>query len=307
MKSAADLLAVVKTMKVLAAVNIRQYQKAVESLAEYNRTIELGLHVAIKDRILPDDASSALPPARCAAVILGSDQGLCGPLNRQITAHALSHMESLGIAPGNRTVLAVGARVLDCCEAEAQPVAEHRAPPASEAGITPMVQEIILLFDDWHQRLGLDHFFLYYCRTPPGATYVPHGVQILPVDRKWLDEIVRREWRSRSLPVYTMDGERLFSSLIREYLFADVYRAFAESLASENASRLAAMRRAQANIEDCLEELRRNYYRSRQMVITEELLDIVSGFEALETRRTAADGATRYSRALESMSPGVLD
>jgi F-type H+-transporting ATPase subunit gamma len=59
------------------------------------------------------------------------------------------------------------------------------------------------------------------------------------------------------------------------------YRAFAESLASENASRLAAMQAAERSIDERLEELRGEFRYQRQHAITEELLDIVSGFEAL--------------------------
>ena len=79
-----------------------------------------------------------------------------------------------------------------------------------------------------------------------------------------------------------MDWDRIFRSLIREYLFVSVYRAFANSLASENASRLAAMQNAEKNIEERLEELDVQFHRQRQMTITEELLDIVAGFEALK-------------------------
>jgi F-type H+-transporting ATPase subunit gamma len=78
-----------------------------------------------------------------------------------------------------------------------------------------------------------------------------------------------------------MKWEDLFRSLIREYLFVSVYRAFANSLASENASRLAAMQSAEKNIEERIEELLIQFHRQRQMTITEELLDIVSGFEAM--------------------------
>jgi F-type H+-transporting ATPase subunit gamma len=78
-----------------------------------------------------------------------------------------------------------------------------------------------------------------------------------------------------------MDWDALFSSLIREYLFISLFRAFAESLASENASRLASMQGAERNIEEMLHELNADFQKQRQMAITEELLDIVSGFEAL--------------------------
>ena len=78
-----------------------------------------------------------------------------------------------------------------------------------------------------------------------------------------------------------MDWETIFRALIREYLFVSLYRAFADSLASENASRLAAMQSAEKNIEERLEELFGQFHRQRQSTITEELIDIVSGFEAM--------------------------
>jgi len=82
-----------------------------------------------------------------------------------------------------------------------------------------------------------------------------------------------------------MDWDDLFASLVREYLFVSLYRAFAESSASENASRLAAMQSAEKNIEDRLEELSTLFNRQRQMTITEELLDILAGFEALKEKK----------------------
>ena len=114
---------------------------------------------------------------------------------------------------------------------------------------------------------------------------------LLPVDRKWLKDLEKKKWESQTLPMFTMDWEALFRSLIREYLFVSLYRAFADSLASENASRLAAMQSAEKNIEERLEELFLQFHRQRQMTITEELLDIVAGFEALGGTKEAAQRA----------------
>jgi F-type H+-transporting ATPase subunit gamma len=71
------------------------------------------------------------------------------------------------------------------------------------------------------------------------------------------------------------------ASLLRQRLFVALYQAFAESMASENASRLASMQAAERNIEERLEELQALFRYRRQHGITEELLDIVAGFEAL--------------------------
>ena len=76
-------------------------------------------------------------------------------------------------------------------------------------------------------------------------------------------------------------GITTLRALVREYLFVSLFRASAESLASENASRLAAMERAEKNISDSLESLQGAFHRVRQGGIDEELFDVVSGSEAL--------------------------
>jgi len=280
-KSAGDLLSVVKTMKALAAVSIRQYQKAVESLDDYNRTVEMGLQIVLKERMGAMMQSKEMGIKRIGAIIFGSDQGLCGQLNEQISVFALDSIKEAGVKKENRKVLAVGARVADYVEDAGQPIDELLATPNSTAGITALVQEIIMIIEEWHFKQNVDHFMLFYNDYISGANYRPYKVQLLPVNRDWLKEIARKKWDSKTLPIYRMDGDKLFSSLIREYLFVSLYRAFAESLASENASRLASMQNAEKNIEEQMQDLHVQFHRTRQMTITEELLDIVAGFEAL--------------------------
>jgi F-type H+-transporting ATPase subunit gamma len=282
MKSAGDLLSVVKTMKALAAVSIRQYQKAVESLTDYNRTVEMGLQIVLKERMGAATQKKASVVKRLGAIVFGSDPGLCGQLNDQISVFTLDNMKEKGIKKDNRMILSVGARVADYLEDAGQTINEVLTTPGSTAGITPLVQEIIMIIDEWHFHQQLDHFMLYYNKYLSGATYIPHMVQLLPVNREWLKEIAKKKWDSKSLPIFRMDGNLIFSSLIREYLFVSLYRAFAESLASENASRLASMQNAEKNIEEQMQDLHVQFHRTRQMTITEELLDIVSGFEALQ-------------------------
>jgi len=282
MKSAGDLLSVVKTMKALAAVSIRQYQKAVESLTDYNRTVEMGLQIVLKERMGAMLQRKTSTMKRLGVIVFGSDQGLCGQLNDQISVFMLDYIKKTGVKKENRKVLSIGARVADYVEDAGQPVDELLGTPGSTAGITPLVQEIIMIIDEWHFKHNVDHFLLFYNKYVSGAVYHPHMVQLLPVNRDWLREIAKKKWDSKSLPIFRMDGDRIFSSLIREYLFVSLYRAFAESLASENASRLASMQNAEKNIEEQLQDLHVQFHRTRQMTITEELLDIVAGFEAMQ-------------------------
>src|SRR5579862_4192858 len=85
-----ELQSVVKTMKALAGVNIRQYERAAHAVAEYNHTVELGLHVALQN--LPSRAerrvgSGQARSGKLGAIVFGSDQGMCGQLNDQVVQY----------------------------------------------------------------------------------------------------------------------------------------------------------------------------------------------------------------------------
>jgi F-type H+-transporting ATPase subunit gamma len=280
-QSTEDLLSVVRTMKALAAVNIRQYERAVESLHDYSRAVEMGLQVVLRDR--PDFMVGAQPAPhdRLGAVIFGTDQGMAGALNEQVLSYAMAAMDDLSIRREDRTVMAIGERMMSLLEDAGQPLEAFSPVPSSVAGITLRVQDALMTIEAWNREQGLNQIYLFYARETSGAASEPHTVHLLPLDQEWLLSLKAQSWPSRVLPCFTMDWDSLFSSLIHEYLFISLFRAFAESLASENASRLASMQGAERNIEEMLSELNANFQQQRQMSITEELLDIVAGFEAL--------------------------
>jgi F-type H+-transporting ATPase subunit gamma len=280
-QSTEDLQSVVKTMKALAAVNIRQYERAVESLKDYNKAVEMGLQVVLRDRQEFMIGARPAPHDRLGAVIFGTDQGMVGALNEQVLSHAMATMADLKVTQEDRTIMAVGERMMGLLEDAGQPVEEFCPVPGSVSGITPRVQETLMNIESWNRERRLDQIYLFYSKEVSGAAYQPHTIHLLPLDQDWLSSLKALSWPSRSLPYFTMDWDRLFSSLIHEYLFVSLYRAFAESLASENASRLASMQGAEKNIEEMLSGLNTHFHQQRQMSITEELLDIVAGFEAL--------------------------
>jgi F-type H+-transporting ATPase subunit gamma len=281
--TAEDLRAVVRVMKALAAVSIRQYERAVESLAEYNRTVEMGLQVLLRTR--PEETASPRIPSALGlgVIVLGTDQGMCGSFNEQVASYARERISRLSLLPEHRVVLAVGARVAARLEDTGLVVRRCLETPGSVPGLTPVVQELLLEVEELRFRGGIDHILVFHNRPFAGAVSRPHESQVLPVDPHWLAELRAKDWPSRSLPTFSMDWRRLFSSLIRQHLFVSLYRPLAESLASENASRLASMQAAEKNIEDHLVQLRAGYHRQRQQAVTEELLDIVAGFETLAT------------------------
>lgn len=280
-ETAEDLQSVVKTMKALAAVSIRQYEQAVEALDEYGHTIELGLRAVLRERAEGAVFSRLAPRQRMGAVVFGSDQGMCGQLNDQTVTYSLESLTKMGVAREDRVFLVVGLRAASQLEQAGEQIEEVLSVSGSATSIGSSVAAALVTLQRWRDQQGLDHIQLFHSRPLSGAAFQPHDVSLLPLDLEWLERLRALKWPTRSLPLYTMDREALFSSLVREYLFVSLYRAFAESLASENASRLASMQAAEKNIEERLRELSAQYHQQRQMSITSELLDIVSGFEAL--------------------------
>jgi F-type H+-transporting ATPase subunit gamma len=114
--------------------------------------------------------------------------------------------------------------------------------------------------------------------------YEPVNQRLLPLDEEWRRNLAAIPWPTHNVPEVMGGGTAALRTFIRGYLFVSIFRACSESLASENASRLAAMQRADKNIDELLEDLNRTFHRLRQNGIDEELFDVVSGFEALTTK-----------------------
>ena len=282
-----DLQSVVKTMKALAMVSIRQYQTAVISLTDYYRTVEMGLQILLRHRyfseepiILPSSFTNPQEIRTWGIIIFGSEHGLCGQFNEQIATYALTEIADSGITPENIIVAVVGDRLIPYLEVGNQPISAQFSSPNCVAAITPMVQEILWIIEDW-QFPKVEKITLFYNQSQGNGSYFPHTRQLLPMNPQWLQGLETKVWQSPGIPSLTMDWNQLFSAVVRQYLFVCLYQAFAESLTSENGSRLSSMQAAQKNIEERLTELNSQYRHQRQTSITSELLDIVSGFEAL--------------------------
>ncbi|NER82187.1 MAG: F0F1 ATP synthase subunit gamma [Leptolyngbya sp. SIO1D8] len=287
-KTAEELQSIVKTMKALAAVSIRQYESAVVSLAEHKRVLEMGIQVLMMHN--PEVLAAQRPscPRQLGIVVFGTDQGMCGRFNQQLVEFVVDRLGKLykenasqGLTAASPTLLAVGSRIADGFLAAEQSVEQWLPVPGSVGGITPLVQRIVLQLETWRQAGQVDHIWVFHNR-PTGAMISSSTLlQLFPLSYLYLQKLQQQRWPSRCRPQVTMESERLFSALFQQHFFLGLYRACAESLASENASRLASMRIAEKNIEERLFDLKTAFQQQRQDTITEELLDIVSGFEAL--------------------------
>ena len=215
-------------------------------------------------------------------MVFGSDQGLVGRFNDEVADFAI---ESLRKKPANPRIWTVGERVHGrLSDAGFSPVGQF-AVPNSVRAIAPLVGQILVEAEGRRPGEGVAELHLYYNRPASGARYAPVTQRLLPLDASWQKTVLALKWPTQALPEVLGDTTQTLQVLIREYLFVSLFRACAELLASENASRLAAMQRADRNIDDLLETLNGSFHRLRQASIDEELFDVSAGFEALSTGR----------------------
>jgi len=279
--SAGDLQSVVRTMKALAASSIGQYEKSVRALADYYRTVELGLGTCFRESQLAGpvvEQKGQADTGTIGAVVFGSDQGLVGQFNDVIADFAI---KTLAASPGKPEVWAVGERVHARLKDAGVPLMGLFAVPNSVKAITPLVGQIQIESEAHRAKGDYARVYVFHNRPQTGALYEPVSQRLLPLDAQWQQGLAKVAWPTKTVPEVLGGGTGTLRALIREYLFISLFRACAESLASENASRLAAMERADKNIDELLENLTRSFHRLRQTSIDEELFDVISGFEAL--------------------------
>lgn len=283
MNSARELVQVVGTLKALAGAQVAQLEQAVRSLQDYYRTVLLGLSVWRSIPSVPqawklESPYQAEGKDAVLLIVLASDQGMAGPFNQVLAARVLKDRRE---TRGSVRVWTLGERINGLLEEGGLVPDSGFMAPRSLQSINPLVAVLLERIRDEQRRQPAVQIDLYYNHPLPGSLYEPACQSLFPGADFWDRELSGISWPGSRKPEPMYGAEDSREAFIREFLFVSLFRACADSLASENLSRLASMQRAERNIRDWLEELRFTYHRLRQDTIDEELFDVISGSAAL--------------------------
>jgi F-type H+-transporting ATPase subunit gamma len=241
--------------------------------------VELGLIACLKDI---DTASASVEPSpathRTGVVVFGSDQGMVGQFNEAIADFIVSELKSI---PGQKLIWPVGERIawrLTGFDIDLMPL---HSVPDTVAGITLLTAALLEEIQQRRKSRTVTQVLVFHNQPLGGKGYRPSRQRLLPFDGEWLRELAARKWPTKMIPQVMPVETETFAALLREYLFVSLFRACAESLASENGSRLASMQAAERKIGDLIEQLRLQFNQARQNSIDEELFDVITGYEAL--------------------------
>ncbi len=260
-----DLRDLMRALRALAAAHVQEAQGALAGMRRYADVVEdsiadaLGLLTAGKDS---RDASRAIGPGIVIAVC--SEHGFVGALNEQILDRAGAETAD------GRQLVVVGRRGAMLAEERKLPVTRRFPMPTHAGGVLALTRRTA---DFLATANSTDIVYAAYRR---GGRFRVATKQVLPLEAAMFEGR-----RNSDRPLHQLPPPLLLQRLAGEYLFAELTAAVMESLASENGARLAVMEAADHNIGDKLDVLTRQEHALRQNAITEELLDVVTGAEAV--------------------------
>jgi F-type H+-transporting ATPase subunit gamma len=266
---------ITKAMKMVAAAKLRRAQEAAERARPYSEKLAEMFAAVVADLEGADHPLLARRnEQRVELVVLTSDRGLCGGFNSNLLRKAEAFVRE---RPGKQTVVsAVGRKALEFYRRRGVTLVGER----TEVLGHPIIESARAVAGGMSERFAsaeTDGVYLLYNRFRSAMSQVPTITQVLPV--------VRPEVGADVQPVeYIFEPERpaLLAQLLPRYIETLIMQALLESIASEHGARMTAMENATSNASDMIGRLTLSMNRARQATITTELMEIVSGAEALK-------------------------
>jgi F-type H+-transporting ATPase subunit gamma len=262
--------------------HINTYERAVELINYYYQNIEIGLQIILKENPEIIKSPTSIQQELTGIIVFGAQRGMAGNFNLPNINKVKGWLADKDINYKRSLIIcSVGERIREQLkDIDLFPEYSFDFPDFCYH-LDSAIQDLLLMIEEWRFQKNVTFIQLFYNKLVRGTLFEPFSDQLFPLDINWLKKLIEKKWPSHSIPLYTISTAEIFNSIIRQHFYILLYRAFIESMASENASRLMAMQKAEQNIEERLETLDAQFHHQRQNAITDELLDIIAGFEAL--------------------------
>ncbi len=272
-------------MKMVSGAKLRKATNAAEAARPYAERMErmLGsLAAGTQDGNGPALLAGTGKDDVQLFVIVTSDRGLCGGFNGNLVRAAQKHMRGLLDKGCKVKILIIGRKGVSLLRREfgdniIESFEEISKPAPSFTGATLVVNKIKTMFNAGE----FDVCTIYYNKFVNALTQEATPLQLIPFAASDSDKDGNDNGALDAQYEYEPEEEAILAALLPKNLSVQLFRAMLESFASEQASRMTAMDNATRNAGDMIDKLTITFNRSRQAQITSELIEIISGAEAL--------------------------
>ena len=274
---------ITKAMKMVAAAKLRKAQENAEKGRAYSEKMN-NIISNLKQSIA--DVSSA-PKLLVGTnksevhlcIVITADRGLCGGFNTNIVKKAKEYFKNILDANKKLKIITVGSKGDDQIKRNFKNYIVEKISYKSVKNISlneasELTSKIIAMFENKE----FDVCTIFYNKFKSVISQEPQAQQIIPVENLDMDV---QNTEGEGQYEFEPDENEILEYLLPQNITTQLYKAFLENAASEQGSRMSAMDNATRNAGDLIDKLTINYNRSRQAVITSELIEIISGAESL--------------------------
>jgi F-type H+-transporting ATPase subunit gamma len=273
-KSIRNTMQLTRAMKMVSAAKLRRAQQRILAARPYSdRTLAILRSVAARANPELNPLLQTHGNERVEIVVVTGDKGLCGAFNANIVRRARELMEEFGRR--DVRVTAVGKRGRDYFNRIGANVIGSWADALRDVQF-PLAAEIAQGLIERYTNREVDEIYLAFNGFKSAIQADVTVARLLPVEPLTVDEQgIQEDY------IYEPAPQQLFASLLPHYVEQLVFRALLESVAAEHAARMTAMENATKNAGELIESLTLTMNRVRQASITTEIIEVVSGAEAL--------------------------
>ncbi|MBR1600818.1 MAG: F0F1 ATP synthase subunit gamma [Alphaproteobacteria bacterium] len=283
-KTTQDLRDIVSNMKMLSSVSILQYEQADKSLDKYLRNLRDAFHILALHHYLPQVSDKKNKNSRYLFLLIGSDNGMVGRFNREIVENAQNYIRQKHISLNDALFITIGKRMNALAENSHLKVYCSYAVSNSVKAVAMLAENVILNIDEVIRKERISDVIVVSHHRGEHNVINVELKQIIPFDMKRLQKLQNKKWETNNIPQIGVDAGKMFAELVNESLMIRVGKEINSSLAAEHYTRMTNMQNAEKNIDENLEELNLEYQQQRQEEITDELIDVISGVEAMKDR-----------------------
>ena len=288
LESAKNLQGVVSTMKSIAVVNIKKYEKVALNLLKYRSNIDLGLQAILEqypniinyiDYI--ENNTEKNKNNKDIVIIIGSNQGLCGRFNDRVSEFYAENC----VNDNNKYIITIGDRINTFISAQKVKIDKHFSIPNSTESVINLVYELFNIIEEFVNSKTLGKVVVYFTAYNSKNNGNLIKKKILPLEKKYFEKLSETKWPTNNIPLWRIETKQIVSDFIQQYIFANIYFTIANSMASEQKNRLITLQGAEENIKDYIADTTLQYNQMRQSIITSELIDVVSGARFLKKKK----------------------
>ncbi|MBE9516544.1 MAG: F0F1 ATP synthase subunit gamma [Proteobacteria bacterium] len=275
-KSIGNTQKITSAMQMVAASKMRKAQERMQAARPYAEKIHNVIcHLCLAHPEYKHAFMQQRDVKRVGYILVTSDRGLCGGLNTNAIKLAVNAMKEWHDNGVEVDTCAIGSKGLGFMRRIGVNVVSELTNIGDAPRIEDMIGSIKVMLDAYAEG-RIDRLFVVYTDFVNTMTQTPRQDQLLPLAGQ-VDEALRHHWDY----IYEPDAKVVIDDLMTRYIESQVYHGVVENIASEQASRMVAMKSATENAGKLIDDLTLRYNKARQAAITQEIAEIVSGAAAV--------------------------